>query len=330
MAQRTFTLTGTLTLTGGGPNVGVTVQTAPYSPLNSYIVDGAGTVILDYAATVASTQSNSSGVFSLVTDYPGDFAGPSGANLYLSLGPLTYLLPSFPYAASIDVSTLLPAAGNANPTLLMIVDLTKVNQAALSGSVANVSSNITATAPNGGKLLAGVTTPYTSDGSGLLAMALEPSSTLTPGGQSYHISYADGSYDNVIVPATPTGYVGAYNGGTAYVIGNIVLSGGIYYQCILATTGHAPPNATYWILWAGEPIYSPVLGIDHRTMVAVAGQFAATASNIGASFGVPVAVNTHPSSVQDFISNQLLINQTLGTLLSGPYFQTLGALHTYL
>jgi hypothetical protein len=38
----------------------------------------------------------------------------------------------------------------------------------------------------------------------------------------------------------------AYNGGTAYVIGNQVVSGGITYYCIAATTGNAPPNATYW------------------------------------------------------------------------------------
>src|SRR5271168_1948595 len=38
----------------------------------------------------------------------------------------------------------------------------------------------------------------------------------------------------------------AYNGGTAYVLGNQVVSGGITYYCIASTTGNAPPNATYW------------------------------------------------------------------------------------
>jgi hypothetical protein len=38
----------------------------------------------------------------------------------------------------------------------------------------------------------------------------------------------------------------AYNGATAYVVGNQVLSGGITYYCIAASTGNAPPNATYW------------------------------------------------------------------------------------
>jgi hypothetical protein len=40
--------------------------------------------------------------------------------------------------------------------------------------------------------------------------------------------------------------VAAYNGATAYVIGDLVVSGGVNYYCIAATTGNAPPNATYW------------------------------------------------------------------------------------
>jgi hypothetical protein len=38
----------------------------------------------------------------------------------------------------------------------------------------------------------------------------------------------------------------AYNGATAYVIGDLVSSGGTNYYCIAATTGNAPTNATYW------------------------------------------------------------------------------------
>jgi len=39
---------------------------------------------------------------------------------------------------------------------------------------------------------------------------------------------------------------GAYAGGTAYVIDDIVTSGGSSYICILASTGNATSNATYW------------------------------------------------------------------------------------
>jgi hypothetical protein len=38
----------------------------------------------------------------------------------------------------------------------------------------------------------------------------------------------------------------AYNGATAYTVGDLVSSGGVNYYCIAATTGNAPPNATYW------------------------------------------------------------------------------------
>ena len=43
---------------------------------------------------------------------------------------------------------------------------------------------------------------------------------------------------------------GAYAGGTAYVANDVVSSGGSSYMCILAVTGTAPPNATYWSLMA--------------------------------------------------------------------------------
>lgn len=42
------------------------------------------------------------------------------------------------------------------------------------------------------------------------------------------------------------GTVAAYNGATAYEVGDLAESGGVNYYCIAATTGNAPPNATYW------------------------------------------------------------------------------------
>jgi hypothetical protein len=38
----------------------------------------------------------------------------------------------------------------------------------------------------------------------------------------------------------------AYNGATAYAVGDLVSSAGVNYYCKAATTGNAPPNATYW------------------------------------------------------------------------------------
>ena len=43
---------------------------------------------------------------------------------------------------------------------------------------------------------------------------------------------------------------GVYAAGTAYVADDVVSSGGSSYMCILASTGNAPPNATYWSLMA--------------------------------------------------------------------------------
>ena len=43
----------------------------------------------------------------------------------------------------------------------------------------------------------------------------------------------------------------AYNGATAYAIGDLVSSGGTNYYCIAATTGNAPPNASYWYALSG-------------------------------------------------------------------------------
>ena len=45
-----------------------------------------------------------------------------------------------------------------------------------------------------------------------------------------------------LLPGAPA----AYNGATAYVLGNLVTSAGTVYYCIAATTGNAPPNASYW------------------------------------------------------------------------------------
>lgn len=47
----------------------------------------------------------------------------------------------------------------------------------------------------------------------------------------------------------------AYNGATAYTVGNLVSSGGVNYYCIASTTGNAPPNATYWYAMPADGTY---------------------------------------------------------------------------
>lgn len=56
-----------------------------------------------------------------------------------------------------------------------------------------------------------------------------------------------GASGRVLVPAP----VAAWNIATPYVVGDHVLQGGVVYYCILANTGNAPPNATFWYPLAG-------------------------------------------------------------------------------
>lgn len=63
--------------------------------------------------------------------------------------------------------------------------------------------------------------------------------------------------------------VAAYNGATAYVVSNLVSSGGVNYYCIAATTGNAPPNATYWYPMPAGNIYeipTPYVTADLPTL----------------------------------------------------------------
>lgn len=46
--------------------------------------------------------------------------------------------------------------------------------------------------------------------------------------------------------------VAAYSGATTYAVGDLVSQGGVNYYCIAATTGNAPPNATFWYALTGS------------------------------------------------------------------------------
>lgn len=58
--------------------------------------------------------------------------------------------------------------------------------------------------------------------------------------------------------------VAAWNGATAYVAGDLVLSGGVNYYCVFAHTNHVPPNATYWYALTGViyEVPTPYLAAD--------------------------------------------------------------------
>ncbi len=46
----------------------------------------------------------------------------------------------------------------------------------------------------------------------------------------------------------------AYSGSTTYNAGDCCSSGGVVYQAVATTTGHAPPNATYWSVLTSLPV----------------------------------------------------------------------------
>lgn len=68
-------------------------------------------------------------------------------------------------------------------------------------------------------------------------------------GQGYFRFYLNG--EAILVSGVPP-----YNGGTTYVPGDLVASGGVNYYCHTETTGNAPPNASFWY-----PLTSNILEI---------------------------------------------------------------------
>ena len=80
---------------------------------------------------------------------------------------------------------------------------------------------------------------------------------------------------------------GAYNNSTAYAVDDVVSSGGSSYVCILASTGNAVSNGTYWQIMAeggdvattlttqGDVLYRDASGLQ-RLAAGTSGQFLKT------------------------------------------------------
>ncbi len=62
--------------------------------------------------------------------------------------------------------------------------------------------------------------------------------------------------------------VAAWNGGTAYVVGDLVVDASVNYYCVLANTGNMPPNPTFWHALTGDifEIPTPYLAADVKTL----------------------------------------------------------------
>lgn len=64
--------------------------------------------------------------------------------------------------------------------------------------------------------------------------------------------------------------IAAYSSGTTYYVPQQVTSSGNVYQCIAATTGNAPPNATYWTLIGPSTLDSITDGTTYKRVLATA------------------------------------------------------------
>ena len=81
---------------------------------------------------------------------------------------------------------------------------------------------------------------------------------------------------------------------------DVVLDSGVYYQCIADTTGHAPPNATYWIVWPGEPIGWNLTDIASAGVPTIDTTGVRNSPNLSPESGDPVV---SPSTLDDNMVN---------------------------
>jgi hypothetical protein len=74
--------------------------------------------------------------------------------------------------------------------------------------------------------------------------------------QTFAVEVGEGYFRWHTLAATlETGTVAAYDNAHAYSVGDMAAAAGVSYYCIAATTGHAPPNATYWYAMPADGTY---------------------------------------------------------------------------
>lgn len=104
----------------------------------------------------------------------------------------------------------------------------------------------------------GAFTFSTTSGATISLNAGDRFAVVAPGAQDTTLSDVSftlvGTRGTISTAALPTNPVftfrGAYNGATAYNVGDVITYSGSSYICILASTGNLPTNATYWQLIA--------------------------------------------------------------------------------
>jgi hypothetical protein len=288
MPTRTLTLSNIrYQLDGVTPQVGEQEYVYLQTPGGFPVTDLAGRVYFNGQPWGQSPVTNSSGVWTSTDVYPGDLRDGSGnalaspAQLVIVEGgsQTTLSPPGFAYAASITVSTWYPTAtGSTAGKIKMVIDLALLDTTPDVGALVSYSISSTANTPGGTTYRGGVPIPEASNINGISAISLDPSSTLNPTTTAYLAQFNDatGTVWKFLAPVHPTGYAGAYAGGTTYHAGDgtkagaasvVLWTDGFLYQYINATpgSGHDPTNATYWQLFPGEPV------IWNRTDISGAG-----------------------------------------------------------
>lgn len=104
----------------------------------------------------------------------------------------------------------------------------------------------------------------------------------------------------------------AYNGSTAYTVGQYVLQSGVIYVCSANTTGNAPPNVSFWAVYSGPltltvglagqtwPIMFTTTSADYDADLCCAGNETVTKDKYSSRFPIkPVGggpINTDPTT----------------------------------
>jgi hypothetical protein len=108
-----------------------------------------------------------------------------------------------------------------------------------------------------------VATAKVSDGRAWLFPFVFPAadaSFIVEAGEFYFRFHKNGAPVLVTAPA-------AWSGATAYVVGDVVVSGGTNYWCKVAHTNQAPPNATYWYAMPASGVFEiPHTWVEGRFM----------------------------------------------------------------
>jgi hypothetical protein len=137
-------------------------------------------------------------------------------------------------------------------------------------------------------------------------------STLIEAGHLYFRFYENGTLVRV-------SDVDAWSGVTAYVVGDLVVDGGVNYYCILAHTNQDPPNATYWYPLTSDiyEIPTPYTAGSFNSPGPL--RFTQNGRNITISHtGYRPRLLTNASGVNDVNPTWVLTLQTTGPSIAAP------------